>query len=342
MKKQRSILVVDGSDVSRTIVSRILRREMSDTRIVACGCGERALGHLGDEHFDLVTTALLLPDMDSLDLTRAARKLPSHRYTPVIVVSGDADSRLLREGFEAGVTEYFDKSRRYPAFAEFIQCFSRRNSGLVGRILYVEDSRTAALVTSTIMHKHGLKVTHTTSGEQALEILQQRPMSGPEDDAIDIVVTDFYLKGRMTGGDLLQAVRARLRLSQQEMPVLVVTVADNEQKQAEVPHAGGNDFVTKPIVEEVLIARIRSFLLIKQQFNALRAHARQMQRIAATDPLTGVHTRRYLSGPRRRLLEWSDNVLDHAHEHRSSQADQRPAGSYGWRSGAGGDWRVAQ
>jgi two-component system cell cycle response regulator len=297
MKKNRatSIMVVDGSEVSRTIIARIINAEMTNTRITTCGSGEEALAHLNTEQFDLITTALMLPDMDGLDLTRKIRQTNTHHYTPVIVVSGDADSRLLREGFDAGVTDYFDKALGYQSFVEFIKAFTRRTSGLVGRVLYVEDSRTAAMITRHIMEKHGLKITHTTTAEHALDLLEKSLPGGPnEDESFDIVITDFYLKGKMTGGDLLHAVRTRLHHSHQEMPVLVVTVADNEEKQAEVFHAGANDFVTKPIVEEILMARIHSLLLIKQQFTALKRQAEEMRLIAATDSLTGVRSKRYL------------------------------------------------
>lgn len=306
--RKTGIMVVDGSEVSRTIISRILHAEMDNTQITTCGSGEQALARLKTGRFDLITTALMLPDMDGLDLARAIRQSETHHYTPIIVVSGDADTRLLREGFNAGVTDYFDKSLGYQAFLEFIKTFTRRNSGLVGRILYVEDSRTAAMVACHIMEKHGLKVTHTSSAEQALELLEQTgPGSGKEDEAFDIVITDFYLKGKLTGGDLLHAIRTRLHYSQQEMPVLVVTVADNDERQAEVFHAGANDFVTKPIIEEILIARIRSLLLIKQQFNALKHQAEEMHRIAATDSLTGVRSRRYMLDHGEALVSGEEN-----------------------------------
>lgn len=307
--RQTSIMVVDGSEVARTIIARILNTEMDNTRITTCGSAAEALENLDHDHFDLITTALMLPDRDGLELGRAVRNSQSHHYTPVIVVSGDADSRLLREGFGAGVTDYFDKSLGYQPFVQFIQSFVRRNSGLVGHVLYVEDSRTAAMVTRNIMQRHGLKITHVTSAEEALARLEQlHTGEAQERPGFDIVVTDFYLKGKMTGGDLLHAVRTRLHYSQQEMPVLVVTVADNEEKQARVFHAGANDFVTKPIVEEVLIARIHSLLLIKHQFDALRRQAEEMRRIAVTDSLTGVHSKRYL--------------LDHGEQFLASQANQ--------------------
>lgn len=295
LNKKVSVLIVDGSEVSRTIISRIMKAEMRHTYITTCGTGEEALAHLGLERYDLVTTSLMLPDMDGLDLARQARRSETHHYTPIVVVSGDADNRLLREGFEAGVTDYFDKSLGYHSFVEFIKTITRRTAGLVGRILYVEDSKTAAMVTQHIMEKHGLKITHTTSAEQALDLLEKSiKQDSAGEHGFDIIVTDFYLQEKMTGGDLLHAIRTRLHFSQQEMPVLIVTVSDNAEKQAEVFHAGANDFITKPIVEEILIARIHSLLLIKQQFNALKRQADEMRMIAATDSLTGVKSKRYL------------------------------------------------
>lgn len=300
-------MVVDGSEVSRTIISRIIKSEMHNTNIVTCGSGEEALAHLGIERYDLITTSLMLPDMDGLDLARQARQSDTHHYTPIVVVSGDADSRLLREGFDAGVTDYFDKSLGYHPFVEFIKTITRRTAGLVGRVLYVEDSKTAAMITRHIMEKQGLKITHTTNAEDALTLLEEAANSADVNDGFDIIVTDFFLKGKLTGGDLLHAVRTRLHYSHQEMPVLIVTLSDNAAKQAEVFHAGANDFVTKPIVEEILIARIHSLLLIKQQFNALKRQAEEMRLIAATDSLTGVKSKRYLLDNGEKFVSNVDN-----------------------------------
>jgi len=283
-------MVVDGSSVSRAILARILRSEIENVEVVTCESGNDAVAQLKNQHFDLVTTALLLSDMDGLALSRAIRDTKRHHYTPVIVVSGDADIRLLKEGFESGVTDYFDKSNGYKAFGDFIKSFIQRNTGLVGHILYVEDSRTAAAVTRKILEKHGLKVTLTDNAEQAI-VLLDNPNSETE---FDMVITDFFLEGSLTGGDLLHAIRARLHLSQQELPVLVLTGSDDKQKQVEVFHAGGNDFVGKPLIEEVLIARVRSLLLIKHQYDALKQQAEAMRWIAATDSLTGVRSKRYL------------------------------------------------
>ncbi len=297
--KPTRIMVIEGSSVSRAILARTLRDEINNCKVTSVKGGREALALLDVEKFDLITTALLLPDMDGLKLSSKIRKSTSHHYTPVIVVSGDADDRLLREGFEAGVTDYFDKSEGYRAFGTFISSFIQRNTGLVGKILYVEDSKTAATVTSTILEKHGLRVEHCLTAEKALQNLQEQHDADPTDDnnqieKYDLVITDFYLKDTMTGGDLLHAIRVKLHYSQQEMPVLVLTGNEDHDNQVEVFHAGANDFVLKPIVEEVLMARVRALLMIKHQFDALKHQAEYMRWIAATDSLTGVRSKRYL------------------------------------------------
>lgn len=293
-KKITRILVVDGSTVSRQILSRILRDEMTDIEVENCKSGEETIQKMQESQFDLITTALLLPDMDGLALCRKIRNTSGHQYIPVIVVSGDADERLLQEGFKAGVTDYFDKSKGYKAFGDFIKSFVQRNASLVGHVLFIEDSKTAAAVICKILEKHGLKVTHTDSAEIAMEMLKIQHNDEHTGDPFDLVITDFYLKGDLTGGDLLYAIRASFHYSQQELPVLVITGNDDQKTQVEVFHAGGNDFVTKPILEEVIMARIRLLLLIRHQFEELKQQTENMRWIAATDSLTGVRSKRYL------------------------------------------------
>jgi two-component system cell cycle response regulator len=293
-EKTTRILVVDGSTVSRQILLRIIRSEITQIEVDNCKSGEEAILKLQENQYNLITTALMLPDMDGLALCRNIRSSKMHRYTPVIVVSGDADDRLLQEGFKAGVTDYFDKSNGYKAFGGFIKSFVQRNSSLIGHVLFIEDSKTSVAVICKILEKHGLKVTHTDSAETALSLLEKQRLDDEPVDPFDLIITDFFLQGDLTGGDLLYAVRTRFHYSQQELPVLVITGNDDQKTQIEVFHAGGNDFVTKPIFEEVIIARIRLLLMIRHQYEALKQQAENMRWIASTDSLTGVRSKRYL------------------------------------------------
>lgn len=300
------IMIVDGSSVTRALLTKTLSEEISNVEVSSCETGTEAKTRLKESHYDLLTTALMLPDIDGLALCHYIRQSDDYHYLPVIVVSGDADSRLLREGFEAGVTDYYDKSKGYKAFGIFIRSFIQRHAGLVGQILFVEDSATAAAVTGKILEKHGLKVLQVKTAEEAMSYLAAIEQSN-EPIPFDLVITDFFLQGKMTGGDLLYAIRVTLHLSQQELPVLVLTSNSEEQTQVEVFHAGANDFVPKPIIEEILLARVRSLLLIKHQYDALKHQAETMRWVAATDSLTGVRSKRYLIDTGEAYLKMAEN-----------------------------------
>ncbi|MEW8526000.1 MAG: response regulator, partial [Candidatus Thiodiazotropha endolucinida] len=135
-----SIMLVDSSSAAREVLTRRLQTAMPEIIITSCASATKALELIEQDRYSLITTALLLPDMDGLDFCHSIRSSKRNRYTPVIVVSSDADQRLLHEGFNAGVTDYFDKAFGFKAFGQFIKSFMERNPDLCGRILYIEDS----------------------------------------------------------------------------------------------------------------------------------------------------------------------------------------------------------
>jgi diguanylate cyclase (GGDEF)-like protein len=284
-------MIVDRSEVARSIISHILRKKLSNAYIVDFGSAEEALERLEQEKYDLITTALFLPGLDGLDLCHEVRNSEKQYLTPVVVVSSDADRRLLREGFSAGVTDYFNKSLGYEKLVEFISDVLQRHAGLVGKLLYIEDSFTHAQNTIQLMQNHGLHITHLSNAEAALDLLKQ-----PRKQVLqqfDMVFTDFFLSKDMSGGDLLYAIRSQLHFSQQELPVLVITIPDNDC-QADIFHAGANDFITKPLIEEIFIARVKSLLLVRQQYNIIKRYSREMYQLSTTDAITRVKNKKYL------------------------------------------------
>ncbi|MCG7928896.1 MAG: response regulator [Candidatus Thiodiazotropha lotti] len=286
------IMLVDGSTASREVLIRRLQVAMPEIHIASCATANEALARIAEERFSLITTALLLPDMDGLDLCRKIRSSKRYRYTPVIVVSSDADQRLLHEGYNAGVTDYFDKARGFMAFGQFIKSILARNAELYGRILYLEDSKTAIASTRQMLEEHGMEVVHASSVEEALTLLEKSCQT--DEKSFDLVITDFHLQGQMTGGDLLYSIRVRQHYSQQELPVLVTTGKEDSKTQVAVFHAGANDFVNKPLVEEVVMARVHALLLVKFQYDTLRRQAANLEQMAKTDALTQTHNRLYL------------------------------------------------
>lgn len=256
------IIIADGSRVARRIIKETLSRELDDPEIIDCASGGEALMALEHGQVDLMTTALRLPDMDGLELTRRARESGNQRFFPIIVVSGDVTERLHREGRIAEVTDYFDKAHGFEALGAFIRGYVRPEETIAGRVLFVEDSRVVALATERMLTRSGLTVDQVKSVEEALEKLEGTPA-----EVCDLVLSDVYLRGGLTGHDLLKWLRQKQGVGRLELPVVVITGESDPRRHAELLRLGANDLVEKPIEEELLVTKLRFQL-------HLRKHAR--------------------------------------------------------------------
>lgn len=257
------VVVVDGSRVVRRLITGILERELDRPEVVACESGAEALEAVSAARTDLVTTALRLPDMDGLELSRRLREQASQHYYPVVVVSGDVTERLHRQGRLAEVTDYFDKSHGFEALGAFIHGYVNPDDAVAGRVLFVEDSRVVAMATQRMLARHGLDVDHVHSVEEALAMLGEEGEHATT--AADVVLTDVYLKGGPTAHELLARVRDDWQVDRLALPVLVITGESDARHHAELLRAGANDLVEKPIEESLLMTKLRFQLQLRRQ-----------------------------------------------------------------------------
>jgi CheY-like chemotaxis protein len=247
------VMVVDGSKLVRRLIGDVLQRDLPGARVVACEGLESARAALAAEPFDLVITALVLPDGDGLALARAVREAAGQSYVPVIVVSGDVQSRLEARSLNDDVTDYFDKALGHQALAEFIRGYVQPQPVPGARVLYVEDSRVVAVATKRMLERQDLEVLHFTEGEGALDYLRGGQARGVV--GADLVLTDVYLKGQLSGVELLAEIRGPLGYSKRLLPVLVMTGDANTENQSQLLRDGANDLVLKPIEERLLVTK---------------------------------------------------------------------------------------
>jgi CheY-like chemotaxis protein len=246
--------VVDGSKLVRKLIGDVLQRELPNAQVIACDGLASAREALAVAPMDLVTTSLVLPDGDGLRLAHAVREATGQRYVPVIVVSGNAQAHLEARRFTEDVTDYFDKADGHQALAAFIRGYVQPAPIPGAHVLYVEDSRTVAIATTRMLQAQQMRVTHVPSVEDALEFLHAHAAT---DDApgADLVLTDVYLKGELSGHDLLAAIRNDLGYGKRRLPVLVMTGDFNRVNQSTLLREGANDLVLKPIEERLLVTK---------------------------------------------------------------------------------------
>jgi CheY-like chemotaxis protein len=248
------VMVVDGSKLVRRLIGDVLHKELPGVEVVGCSGLAEAGQALEAAPVDLVTTALVLPDGDGLQLAQAVREAAGQRYVPVIVVSGDAQAHLEARRFTEDVTDYFDKVDGHQALAAFIRGYVQPEPIPDAHVLYVEDSRTVAIATTRMLQAQQMRVTHVPSVEDALELLHAH--AGTDDaPGADLVLTDVYLKGELSGHDLLAAIRNEFGYGKRRLPVLVMTGDFNRVNQSTLLREGANDLVLKPIEERLLVTK---------------------------------------------------------------------------------------
>ncbi len=114
------------------------------------------------------------------------------------------------------------------------------------KILIVDDFATMRRIIRNLLRELGFTNTHEADdGDTALPMLQ----SGN----FDFVVSDWNMP-RMTGLDLLRAVRADVNLN--ELPVLMVTAESKRERIVEAAEAGVNGYVVKPFTAGTLEEKI--------------------------------------------------------------------------------------
>ena len=271
------VMVVDGSRLVRKLIGDVLRRELPGAEVIACDGLASAREALAAAPVDLVTTSLLLPDGDGLALARSVREAAGQSYVPVIVVSGDVQARLESRALGEDITDYFDKAQGHSALAAFIRGYVQPQPVPGARVLYVEDSRVVAAATKRMLEHQGMEVLHFAEVEGALEHLHAH--AGQDDIGADLVLTDVYLKGPLSGRDLLSQIRRAFGYGKRALPVLVMTGDANRENQSQLLREGANDLVLKPIEERLLVTKalfqLRAARLPEHQ---LRADADQRLR----------------------------------------------------------------
>jgi len=112
------------------------------------------------------------------------------------------------------------------------------------RILVVDDEPQIRKALRTNLSARGYEVDVAPDGEEALKLAAQRHP--------DVVVLDLGLPG-IDGVDVIKGLRGW-----SEVPIIVLSVRENESDKVEALDAGADDYVTKPFGMDELLARLRA------------------------------------------------------------------------------------
>jgi two-component system copper resistance phosphate regulon response regulator CusR len=159
------------------------------------------------------------------------------------------------------------------------------------RILLVEDEEKVAAVVTRALQAERFAVDTAREGREGLELATQNPY--------DLVILDLMLPG-LDGTELIR----RLRRTNTEVPVLVLTARDGVSDKITNFEAGADDYLTKPFAFAELVVRVKALLRRGPvpRANVLRVADLELDRISHQVKRAGISVK--LTGKEYALLEY--------------------------------------
>ena len=145
---------------------------------------------------------------------------------------------------------------------------------MTARVLVVDDILANVKLLEARLSAEYFEVLTATNGPEALSVCAQ--------GLCDIVLLDVMMPG-MDGFEVCQRLKADIATA--HIPVVMVTALDQPSDRVKGLQVGADDFLTKPIDELALIARVRSLARLKVVMDELRSRAMTSASLGMPDPL---------------------------------------------------------
>ena len=266
---------------------------------------------------DIVLLDVMMPGLGGFEVCRRIKSNPKTAHVPVVMVTALDQPSDRGAGLDAGADDLpvddaalFARVRSLVRLKMMTDELCMREStgqgmGLIdpaetltennhsGRILVIED-RTECVAWFT----SALTPTHEVASADTFEEGLVRVKGGD----FDLIVVSL---GMRVFDGLRLCSQLRSLPEGRHVPILVVVSDGDRRKLTQALEMGVNDYLTRPVDKNELVARVRTQLRKKRYADRLRHNVQLSLEMAITDQLTGLHNRRYMS---RHL----DTLLDNA------------------------------
>jgi len=272
--------------------------------------GQECLSKMEENIPDIVLLDVMMPGMDGFEVCRRIKSNPKTAHVPVVMVTALDQPSDRVAGLDAGADDFLTKPVDDAALFARVRSLVRlkmmtdelrmrestgQGMGLIdpaetltensqsGRILVIEDR-----AESVAWFSAALSQAHEVSSADTFEEALVRVKGGD----FDLIVVSLGMRG-FDGLRLCSQLRSLPE--GRHVPILVVVSDGDRRKLTQALEMGVNDYLTRPVDKNELVARVRTQLRKKRYADRLRHNVQLSLEMAITDQLTGLHNRRYMS-----------------------------------------------
>lgn len=117
--QQKSILIVDDEEKIRDMLEKYIARVKCDsTTIVHASDGQEAMRKIKNQDFGLIIVDIVLPKRNGLEIFKELKASAKTRNIPVLIVSGNLQSKIVKQAIVLGAKHILAKPFNYDIFME--------------------------------------------------------------------------------------------------------------------------------------------------------------------------------------------------------------------------------
>jgi len=205
--------------------------------------------------FDVAVIDLSLGSPELIgSLTKELRSARQHKQMPFVFIAEPSQYSSLSELIYGGCSALLEPPVSDRALVEAVTSLRGIFKNRQSRVLCVDDDPMLTFFLSCVLSQEGIEV---QALNEPIHILDALDNFQP-----DLILLDVMMPG-LSGYEVCRMLR--LHKEWRHTPIIFLTIKNDVEARGSAFRAGGNDFLSKPVVAEELIARVNAHLAVAEK-----------------------------------------------------------------------------